>query len=73
MAMDLGIPLLPVTIIGTRDILPPKSLRLFPGRVRMIIHPPIPVPAGEAFDIRKLMEKARSVLDPEQYSETEIN
>jgi 1-acyl-sn-glycerol-3-phosphate acyltransferase len=41
MAMDLGIPMLPVTINNTRNILPPKTLKLFPGRARLIIHKPV--------------------------------
>ncbi len=41
MAMDLGIPMLPVTIAKTRNILPPKTLRLFPGRAKLIIHKPL--------------------------------
>ena len=40
-AMDMGLPLLPVTISGTEDILPYKSLDLFPGRVSIAIHSPI--------------------------------
>lgn len=39
-AVDQQLPILPVTIIGTRDILPAKSLRIRPGRVRLVIHPP---------------------------------
>ena len=41
MALDLAIPMLPVTITNTRNILPPKSLKLFPGRAKLIIHKPI--------------------------------
>ncbi len=41
MAMELGIPMLPITIVNTRNILPPKTLRLFPGRAKLIIHEPV--------------------------------
>ncbi|MEW6200954.1 MAG: lysophospholipid acyltransferase family protein [bacterium] len=40
-AFDLSLPILPVTIIGTEKILPPATMNLFPGRARMIIHPPV--------------------------------
>ena len=43
MALDLGIPVLPITIIGTKEILPPKTMNILPGRVRMIIHKPIDI------------------------------
>ena len=42
-AMNQQLPILPVTIIGTRDIQKPKSLQIFPGKISMVIHPPIEV------------------------------
>lgn len=41
-AIDQQLPVLPVTVIGTRDILPADSLRIRPGRVRLVVHPPLP-------------------------------
>ena len=41
MACDLGLPILPVTITGTREIVQTKSLLLFPGRATMTVHPPV--------------------------------
>lgn len=58
-AMDHQLPVLPVTLLGTRDILPAKTLRLFPGRARMIIHPAIE--PGE-MDLRGLMQAARVAI-----------
>lgn len=40
-AIDQHLPVLPVTVVDTRDILPSKSLRIRPGRVRVVVHPPI--------------------------------
>lgn len=40
-ALDQGLPLLPVTLLGTGEILPAKTLRLFPGHAHMVIHPVI--------------------------------
>jgi 1-acyl-sn-glycerol-3-phosphate acyltransferase len=40
-AIEQQLPVLPVTLVGTRDILPAKSLKAFPGRVRMVVHPAI--------------------------------
>jgi 1-acyl-sn-glycerol-3-phosphate acyltransferase len=57
------IPILPITIIGTRDIQKPKSMMIFPGKVRMVIHPAIEVDGGEdAGDIRELMTKTRAAI-----------
>ena len=40
-AKDSGIPVLPITITNTIRILPPETLDLFPGGVRVHIHPPV--------------------------------
>ncbi|NBB91572.1 MAG: 1-acyl-sn-glycerol-3-phosphate acyltransferase [Gammaproteobacteria bacterium] len=40
-AIDQQLPVLPVTVVDTRQILPADSLRIRPGRVRLIVHPPI--------------------------------
>ncbi|MFH1981281.1 MAG: lysophospholipid acyltransferase family protein [Pseudomonadota bacterium] len=66
MAIDLGIPILPVTITGTRDILPPHTVNLFPGRAHMRIHPPIDTTHYSADNLGPLMETARQLLDPAQ-------
>jgi len=62
-ATSQNLPVLPVTIIGTRDIQKPKSMMIFPGKVRMVIHPVIEVDGGEdAVDIRELMTKTRAAI-----------
>ena len=40
-AVDQQMDILPMTVIGTRDVLPADSVRLRPGTVRLKIHPPI--------------------------------
>jgi 1-acyl-sn-glycerol-3-phosphate acyltransferase len=62
-AMSQKLPILPVTIIGTRDIQKPKSLLIFPGRIRMVIHPAIAVDGAEdAETIRDLMAQTRDAI-----------
>ncbi len=43
LAKELQLPILPVTITGSHEILPAKTLNLFPGAVDIIIHAPIAV------------------------------
>lgn len=59
LAQDLGLPVLPITLVGTRDILPARSLALMPGHARMIIHPPIPAPDKTPAALPELMKTAR--------------
>jgi len=62
LATDLGMPILPISISGTRSILPPKTLKLFPGHVVMEIHKPIPVSPQDRGRIDKLMEQTRELI-----------
>jgi 1-acyl-sn-glycerol-3-phosphate acyltransferase len=62
-AIDSQIPLLPVTVVGTKDILPARSLALFPGRARLVIHPPIETAGKTLEDLDGLMAEAREVIN----------
>jgi 1-acyl-sn-glycerol-3-phosphate acyltransferase len=62
MAMDLGLPVLPVTITGTRDILPTGTLNLFPGKAKMIIHKPIEISGYNNDSMPALIEKVREII-----------
>jgi 1-acyl-sn-glycerol-3-phosphate acyltransferase len=59
MAIDLGLPVLPVTLNGTRDILPKGGADLMPGAVTMIIHKPVSVKNYHEKNLKKLMDKTR--------------
>lgn len=58
-AIDQQLPILPVTVVGTGEILPARSLRLFPGHARLVIHPPIDSGGRE---VRELAEQTRQVI-----------
>ncbi len=69
-AIDQQLPVLPVTVIGTEHILPAKSLRLFPGRARVVIHPPIAPDDPPFSELRELMDETRRRIAsalPESY------
>lgn len=62
-AISQQLPVLPITLIGTRDIQKSKSLMIFPGKIRMVIHPAIEVDGREdAGDIRRLMDQTRAAI-----------
>ena len=63
MATDLKIPILPVTINGTRNILPKGSLDLMPGGVTMIINKPISAEGYHEKNIHELMERTRIIIN----------
>ena len=62
-ALDTGLPILPVTILGSRHVLPGGSFALMPGTIELIIHPAID-PAPYGFDGRdRLMSDVRAAIE----------
>jgi 1-acyl-sn-glycerol-3-phosphate acyltransferase len=62
-ALEARVPILPVTVLGGKEILPKGSLRILPGEMRLIIHDPIPVD-GYTYDTKeKLMERVRAAIE----------
>lgn len=59
MARDMELPVLPVTLSGTRDILAPGSMRARHGSVQLRIHAPLPV-ADQSVDA--LMAQSRRAI-----------
>ncbi|HPA71402.1 MAG TPA: lysophospholipid acyltransferase family protein [Spirochaetota bacterium] len=62
MALDLELPLLPITISGTGKILPTNTMALFPGRARVTIHPPMSIEGYNDDNLGELMARAREVI-----------
>jgi 1-acyl-sn-glycerol-3-phosphate acyltransferase len=63
LALDLNLPILPVTIMGTKDILPTNTLNIMPGNARMIIHQPIDIYNYSENEIEKLMDDVKVVVE----------
>jgi 1-acyl-sn-glycerol-3-phosphate acyltransferase len=61
-ALEAGVPILPVTISGSLPLLPKKSLKIIPGHMEMRFHEPIPMDGYTYETKEKLMEKVRNVI-----------
>ena len=68
LAMECGVPVIPITIVGTHYAMPKARFSIRPGLVKVIFHPPI---EPKDFVSREcLMEKVRVVIEsglPEEY------
>ena len=62
MAKDLELPILPISLVGTDQILTPDGMDLFPGTARMIFHPSIPVEAVRESSGEELRDRSRAVI-----------
>ncbi len=62
MAIDLQLPILPVTLRNTGKLMPARGLNASPGTIELIVHPPIPVRGRSLDDLPKLMEQTRQII-----------
>ena len=61
-AIDMGLPIVPVTINGPFDIMRVKTLTLNPGKLELTIHKPIPTANLDTDDIPALMEQTKEMI-----------
>lgn len=61
-AIDMGLPILPVTIDGTDRILPPRSWDLRPGVVTVTFHEPLTDPRHGVTDLDELISRSRAIM-----------
>jgi len=71
LAVECGVPVIPITIVGTHYAMPKARFAIKPGRVKVIFHPPID---PKDFGGREcLMERVRAAIDsglPEEYRQS---
>jgi 1-acyl-sn-glycerol-3-phosphate acyltransferase len=61
LAIQAGLPIVPLAVIGTRQVMPKGRLRTEPADVRLIVHDPIQPPALESPTIHDAKELASRV------------
>ncbi len=66
-AYDVNLPILPITVINTKNILPTNTINILPGRVRMVIHEPVQLNHDENPErlIEEVRRRVASALPPQ--------
>ncbi len=62
MAIENGIPVLPVTVNGSRKVLPKKSLVFHPGPIEVVVSDPIETTGLNMGNLQDLMDRTREVI-----------
>jgi len=62
LAQHLDLPILPVTLKNTRNILPPDTLDLYPGRATLIIHEPVDTALYDDKDLETMIGDVRATI-----------
>ncbi len=61
-AMDARLPVVPVTIVGSRSVMQKGRLMVRPGDVRLIVHEPIPTAGVAREDVTAFADRIRTVV-----------
>jgi 1-acyl-sn-glycerol-3-phosphate acyltransferase len=62
LAIEAGVPVVPVSLVGVKAVVPHGLTRVRPGAVRVALHPPVPVAGRPAEDAEALAEEVRSIV-----------
>ena len=63
MAIEAGVPIVPITIEGARELMPPGTLRIKPGRLKLTFLDPVETVGLTANDRQALMEQVRGRME----------
>jgi 1-acyl-sn-glycerol-3-phosphate acyltransferase len=63
MAIEAGVPVVPVTIHGTRELMPKGRSSITPGTITVRFHPPVLTAGLSAADRATLMAEVRRVME----------
>ncbi|MGE0456078.1 MAG: lysophospholipid acyltransferase family protein [Vicinamibacteria bacterium] len=62
LAIQAGVPIVPVSLMGVKNVIPRGLGSLRPGTVRVLIHPPLPTAGRRPEDAQALAEETRVVV-----------
>jgi len=62
MAIETQVPLVPITILGARELLRKGKMGIRPGCLRLVIHPPVPTAGMTVANREPLMKQVRETI-----------
>lgn len=65
LALEAGLPIVPLSVVGSRHVMLKGRLATYPGRVRLIVHDPIDTRGLQGADAREFAERVRAILAPD--------
>jgi 1-acyl-sn-glycerol-3-phosphate acyltransferase len=68
-ALESGLPVVPISVVGSRHVMLKGRLATFPGRVRVVVHAPIETADLKGSDPRVLAERVRLAIAAEAESD----
>jgi 1-acyl-sn-glycerol-3-phosphate acyltransferase len=62
LAIESGLPIVPVSVAGSRGVMPKGRLMVFPGHARVVVHEAIPTTGLSRDDARALANRVREII-----------
>jgi 1-acyl-sn-glycerol-3-phosphate acyltransferase len=75
LAMQAGLPIVPISVIGSRHVMKKGELTTRPGHVTLIVHEPIETaanPEPSVHEVRELADRVREIIRPPVEAEASL-
>ena len=69
MALEAGMPIVPLSVIGSRHVMLKGRLATYPGHVRLVVHDPIDTSGLSGTDPKDFGERVRQIIKPDAESD----
>jgi 1-acyl-sn-glycerol-3-phosphate acyltransferase len=73
LALEGGMPVVPISVVGSRHVMLKGRLATYPGRVRLVVHEPIDTTHLSGTDAKEFGERIRQIIAPEAESDVTVN
>jgi 1-acyl-sn-glycerol-3-phosphate acyltransferase len=68
-ALEAGLPVVPLSVIGSRHVMLKGRLTSYPGEVRLVVHEPIDTSGMAGADAKEFGERVRRIIAPDAESD----
>jgi 1-acyl-sn-glycerol-3-phosphate acyltransferase len=69
LALQAGLPVVPLSVIGSRHVMLKGRLATYPGEVRLVVHDPIDTRPLSGIDPKEFGERVRRIIAPDAESD----
>ena len=72
LALEAGLPVVPLSVVGSRHVMLKDRLATYPGAVHLVVHEPLDTSARAGTDPREFGERIRQIIRPDAESDCEL-
>ena len=72
LALEAGLPVVPLSVVGSRHVMLKGRLATYPGAVHLVVHEPLDTSALAGTDPREFGERIRQIIRPDAEGDCEL-